>query len=142
MPKKKPALEPAVLPTNALVATKKPPEILVPRIALISGQRLEWRYWVAGTPGYVLLNLMNAAGTKIPLVNQGPPLPMPVTRLVVPPSIPAGSYVLYWGMITSGVAWETCVELLVGGVFVFRHYKSSTSNEPFTRGFMPIEVMA
>lgn len=127
--------------TQLFNAGAPPPEILVPRIVVRGSDRLDWRYWVAGTPGRVTLNLMDHGGHIARLVDQSPPLPKPISRLVFPPTAGAGDFMLYWGMITAGVDWQVCTEILINDIFVFRHYKSGDSKEPFTRGFMPVRVL-
>lgn len=120
----------------------KASEITVPELAISHSDRLEWRMLVCNSPGRAVLRLMSSAGVKVSLVDQNVPPPNPIRRLVTPPALPPGRFVLYWGLLVPpGTDWQNVVELAVNETVVFRHFKSSQSNEPFPKGFMYVTVL-
>lgn len=117
-------------------------EILVHEISVTPNDRLEWRMFVCNSPGLAVLRLMDSMGRTVGLVDQPVPPPNPISRLAMPPTPPAGRYLLYWGLApVDPNNWQTAVEVLVNGVVVFRHFKSSKSKEPFSKGFLNVVVL-
>lgn len=130
----------ALAPTPCEVLGKN--EIVVQAITVHPGDRLEWRMYVCNTPGRAILRLMSSSGATVHLVDQVIPPPNPISRSVMPPTPPIGQYVLYWGLEPSGADWQNVVEVALNGTVVFRHFKSSKSNEPFAKGFLYVQVSA
>ena len=115
-------------------------EIIVQEIVVRPGDQLEWRMTVCNTPGRAILRMMSSTGAKISLVDQVIPPPNPIRRSIMPPTPPAGQYVLYWGLEPSGPDWQTVAEVALNGTVVFRHFKGSKSAEPFSKGFLYVRV--
>jgi hypothetical protein len=116
-------------------------EILAHQISVTRNDLLQWRMFVCNTPGRAVLHLLDSMGHRATLLDQPVPPPNPIARNVMPPTPPPGQYTLVWALAPSGTEWQTVAEVLVNGVVVLRHFKSHTSNEPFPRGFLGIQVL-
>ncbi|HSF38975.1 MAG TPA: hypothetical protein VLT87_04220 [Thermoanaerobaculia bacterium] len=117
-------------------------EIVVNTISVTRNDRLEWRMFVCNSPGLAVLRLMDSMGRTVSLVDQRVPPPNPIQRVAMPPTPPAGRYTLFWGLApVDPTNWQTVAEVLVNGTVVFRHFKSSQSKEPFSKGFLNVVVV-
>ena len=103
------------------------------------GDRLDLFFLVCSSPASLLISIHDRSSTGGKFIfDQEIPPPNPVS---IPLILEPGSYVVQWGYIVAGAAWEVVAEVQVNGAAVFRKRNSHVDDRPFNTIFALVEVI-